>query len=83
MPARPSPRTGTAPAKGAAGQAHGVDAGSVQSGAFGGASYRDSRWFGALAVMLLVGARPSELDETRLHYGLHPAARIEGGKLRG
>ena len=37
----------------------------------------------ALAVLIFTGARPSELAETRLFYGRSPAARIEGGKLRG
>lgn len=36
-----------------------------------------------LAVMLYAGARPSELQETRLIYGRHPLVRIEGGKLKG
>lgn len=36
-----------------------------------------------LAVMILAGARPSELGETRLIYGRHPLVRIEGGKLKG
>lgn len=36
-----------------------------------------------MAVLIFTGARPSELAETRLFYGRSPAARIEGGKLRG
>lgn len=36
-----------------------------------------------LAVMIFAGARPSELEQTRLIYGRHPMVRIEGGKLKG
>lgn len=45
--------------------------------------YLDGKWLGTIAVMLFVGVRPSEIEETRLFYGRHPMARIEGGKLRG
>lgn len=47
------------------------------------AVYRNGEWLGTIAVMLFTGARPSELENTRLFYGRHPVARIEGGKLRG
>ena len=33
--------------------------------------------------MLFTGARPSELEDTRLFYGREPVGRLEGGKLRG
>lgn len=47
-------------------------------------SYLDGRWLGTLAAMMFVGGvRPSEVAQTRLFYGRHPTARIEGGKLRG
>jgi len=36
-----------------------------------------------LAVMIFAGARPSELEETRLIYEETPWVRIEGGKLKG
>lgn len=41
------------------------------------------KWLGTIAVMLWLGPRPSELTETRILYGRHPMARIEGGKLKG
>jgi len=44
---------------------------------------RQGKWLGTLAVLLWTGSRPSEIEETRLHYGRHPFARIEGGKLKG
>lgn len=47
-------------------------------------TYLGGRWLGTVATMLFVGgARPSEVAHTRLFYGRHPTARIEGGKLRG
>lgn len=47
-------------------------------------AYLGGRWLGTVATMLFVGgARPSEVAHTRLFYGRHPTARIEGGKLRG
>lgn len=45
--------------------------------------YDGGEWLGTIAVMLFTGARPSELEDTRLFYGRHPLARLEGGKLRG
>lgn len=45
--------------------------------------YSKGKWLGTIAVLLFTGARPSELEDTRLFYGRHPVARLEGGKLRG
>lgn len=47
------------------------------------ANYANGKWLGSVAALYFVGARPSELKETRFTYGRHPAARIEGGKLVG
>ena len=47
-------------------------------------AYLAGRWLASIATMLFVGgARPSEIAQTRIFYGRHPTARIEGGKLRG
>lgn len=46
-------------------------------------TYAGGKWLGTVAVMLFLGPRPSELAETRIYYGRHPVARLEGGKLRG
>jgi hypothetical protein len=48
-----------------------------------GRVWREGHCLASLAVLNFVGARPSELTATRLFYGRHPVARIEGGKLRG
>jgi len=46
--------------------------------------FHAGQWVATVAVMLFVGgARPSEVAHTRIFYGRHPTARIEGGKLRG
>jgi integrase len=45
--------------------------------------YRRGKWLGSVAALYFIGPRPSEMEETRIIYGRHPVARIEGGKLRG